>query len=310
MNIYNNFFLSKDNHLRYWYNSDSEQLYRKSKFDVFNMSLTVSLDRSINFMNTLVTTAKCVYHQSPNVIFFFSGGLDSELALLAFKKAGIPITPTIIRFSRDYNIEDVNSACDACDKYKIKPNIIDFDPIKFFEKGDWRRIAADYQSYTFYQQILIYFAEQHREPILTVDEIELVKYHDNRWFFIKKEDQDVCWHRFVQKNNRPSYNNFYTFNPCTIGSFFTSATVQNLIKNNIFGKLGWSSSKNEIYSELSGEKMQRRPKRHGMEKMMNIWRHVEKETKFFLPTIKPRVAQFDAALIMSGEKKDMICNIA
>lgn len=120
-------------------------------------------------------------------------------------------------------------------------------------------------------------------PLLTVDEIELIKVSPGRWAFTKKEDQDGCWHRFIAQTGIPAYNNFYSYDTSTMLSFFGSKTVQDLIHDRIFGKLTWSSSKNAIYRELTGWNMALRPKRHGMEKMMDIWYHVQNQSSLLIP---------------------------
>lgn len=308
-NLYDCIELTKSNHLRYWYGRDRDRLFRLNPLETFNMSVGVpSLSDDRSFSETLMDTAKALHIKEPNLDLFLSGGLDSEVALWAFKISGINIQPVILRFSNDYNIEDVEGALELCSRANLIPSIVDIDPVSFFISGEWKHIAVKYQAYTFYQQLLLHVAESRKTPFITIDEIETVKIDDD-WFFIKKEDQDACWHRYMALTKNRAYNNFYTYDPATIWKFFTSDTVRKLIKNKIFGKLGWSSSKNEIYRELTGLQMPIRKKRHGMEKMMDIWEQVEKESSLLLPVTSPCVAKFRIMDLLSNDTRNDSCEV-
>ena len=276
IDVYENFELTKDNHLKYWFNQNTSQHWRQSPYDTAHMSCLPAIPAAdVPFLTTLSTTAKAFgnKHATPLNIFL-SGGLDSEVACRAFISAGIPFKTTILRFNNELNIEDVSNAIAFCQQANIVPTVMDIDPIAFLHSNEWRRIAIDYQCYTFYQQMLLWVAEKISEPIMTVDEIELVK-SDNLWYFSKKEDQDGCWHRFIEKTGIPAYNNFYTYDPATMLAFMKNDTIRKLTSNQIFGKLSWASSKNEVYQQLTGWEMTRRPKRFGIERMRHAWDWVE-----------------------------------
>ena len=282
-NVYSTIELTKGNHLRYWFNDDPTQHWRGHPYEVAHMSIDPRATSIVRgFVDSLMETASTLVNRHRDGFrLFLSGGLDSEVACRAFVRAGLQFTPTTIRFANDLNVEDFRMSTMLCQELGLKQEVIELNPIEFMQSGDWRRIAIEYQCYTFYQQLLIGIAEKLSSPMITIDEIEIVKSND-RWNFIKKEDQDGCWHRFVEKTGIPAYNNFYTYDVDTIVGFFESPTLQRLINNQIPGKLGWSSSKNEIYSELTGFNMLNRPKRHGREKMMHVWDHIQEETALLL----------------------------
>lgn len=304
-NVYKNFELTKDNHIQYYFNNDETNHWRESQFDVTHMKFGSEKYNDMDFVDSLIDTSKNLLskHKNDEFLLFLSGGLDSEVACRSFVLTGMKFKPLIVKFSNNLNSFDIENAINLCSDLKLEPVIFNFDPILFFKSEDWKRICIEYQSYTFYQQILLSIAEKISSPLLTVDEIELVKQNDNSWAFIKKEDQDGCWHRFVEKKNIPAYNNFYTYDVSTMEAFLKNATVKALVDNRIFGKLSWTSSKNKIYSELTKWEMTPRIKRTGMEKMMNIWSYVEEECLKILPGV-PQIYNFDLPI-----KGPMICNI-
>jgi hypothetical protein len=264
----------------------------------------------VSFVDSLLSTARELGNRHHGRFhLFLSGGLDSELAFRAFARAGVGFKPVVVKFTNNLNMEDVVGALTLCAAANRDPIVVDFDPIEFFMSGDWKRIANEYQSHTFYQQILIKIAEKLAEPMITVDEIEITKGDNGSWKFIKKEDQDGCWHRFVGKTGIPAYNNFYTYDPRTIVAFMSSRRIKSLINNEVPGKLSWNSSKNEVYFELTKWNMARRHKRHGMERMMHIWENVENATCLLMPG-SPRTFEFSATTLQSNLRTadEMICN--
>jgi len=308
--VYSTINLTKENHLRYWFNGDQSQHRRCHPYEVAHMSIGMnSTATGARFVDSLMETARTLVNRHGNGFrLFLSGGLDSEVACRAFVKAGLQFIPTTIRFTNDLNIEDFRMSTVLCQELGIQQDVIELDPIEFTRSGDWKRIAIDYQCYTFYQQLLISIAEKLSSPMITIDEIEIVKSKD-RWNFIKKEDQDGCWHRFVEKTGIPAYNNFYTYDVDTMAGFFDSPTLKRLINNEIPGKLGWSSSKNEIYGELTGFRMSKRHKRHGMERMMHVWDHVQEETAMILHD-SPVTFSFEATGLLNQlvSKGSITCN--
>jgi hypothetical protein len=208
-----------------------------------------------------------------------SGGLDSEMALQSFLSAGITPKIATVRFPDDNNMHDIGPMMRMLDQKKIAYTVIDFDPTEFVNSGECYEIGLKYQAYTFYQQMLLRIAEDYSAPMITVDEIELEKPTSidystgdisSEWVFLKKEDQDGVWRRFNEKTGIPALNNFYTYSPETILAFLDVPVVDDLVNDRIPGKLGWTSSKMQIYSTL-GYEFRKRPKWHGVENYIHLW---------------------------------------
>lgn len=305
------FDATKGNHLKYGFGNEMTSLFRSSPLEVARMSIGGIPVSDKSFMETLEMTSLELLQRHPGrLMLFLSGGLDSEIALRCFLGTNLDFNVAIVRFSKDRNAEDVSSAVSLCQAADISPVMIDFDPLTFFESGRWQDQATKYQCHTFYQQILASIAEDLSCPLLTVDEVEIAKLDDGKWAFIKKEDQDGCWHRFMQATGIPAYNNFYTYDPSTILRFFDSPTVVSLINDELFGKLSWTSSKLQIYKELTGWSLDPRPKRHGMEMMMDIWYRIQNETSLILPG-PPVVFSFPVDDLRNSLKNgdEIQCNI-
>lgn len=284
MQDYLPFETTQSNHLRYWFGNDMDNHVRSSSLDIANMRLGGLAASPNGFVNGLRRTASVLMKRHPDdFVLFLSGGLDSEIALRCFHLAGYKFRVAIVKFDNDLNLEDVHLAVKSCQQMNIIPMMIPFDPLRFYESGQWQEVAVKYQCHTFYQQLLLSIAERLACPLLTVDEIELVKTENLSWAFTKKEDQDGCWHRFMRRTGIPGYNNFYTYDPATFLDFFGSPTVESLVNNQVPGKLSWTSSKHKIYQELTNWELQPRPKRHGMEQMMDIWYQIQNQTSLLLP---------------------------
>ena len=309
--LYSKFELSKNNHIRYWFNNDCNQIYRNLADESSHMSLGGAISKTtVSFLDSLMNSAREIggkHHGDFHL--FLSGGLDSELAFRSFIRAGVEFRPVIVKFSNNLNIEDVVGAVTLCAAANKDPIIVDFDPLEFFLSEDWKRIAVSYQAHTFYQQLLIKIAENLAAPMITIDEIEISRGDRGIWKFIKKEDQDGCWHRFVEKTGIPAYNNFYTYDPRTIIAFMSSRRIKSLINNDVPGKLSWNSSKNEVYFELTRLNMAKRHKRHGMERMMHIWEYVENATCLLMPG-SPRTFEYSAIPLQANLRtmEEMTCN--
>jgi len=310
--VYSAYELTKANHLRYWFNWQNQQLRRSHPYEVAHCCIgDAEVDNGGSFVESLMATAKTLHVRHGNDLrFFLSGGLDSEVALRMFHQQGLAVDVVVLEFTDDLNRPDVDSAQTLCAELNILPKIVTIDPVAFFHSGDWQRIAETYQCYTFYQQLLLSIAERSPKPMITIDEIEIQKHHNN-WWLVKKEDQDGCWHRFVGKTGILAYNNFYTYDPTTILHFLQSPTVDDLIHDRLPGKLGWTSSKHKIYTELTAFDMKKRDKRHGMEKMMHIWEYVQTKTSLILHD-DPAEFLFDSKLLLNNlqNNRSMTCNIA
>ena len=270
---------TENNHLQYWFNNDRSQIWRQDDLDTTSMAVGGCKRQPMALRAELIRNARSIYKNYPDLTLFMSGGLDSEIALRSFLAAGITPKLATIKFPYDNNMHDIGPMIRMVEQLKLKINVIDFDPDEFVHSGEYKEVGLRYQAYTLYQQMLLRVAEKYAAPMITIDEVELEKNPTvdfntgettSEWIFLKKEDQDGVWRRFNDKTGIPALNNFYTYTPESILSFLLNPTVDDLINDRIYGKLGWTSSKIKIYSSL-GYEFRKRPKWHGVENYIHLW---------------------------------------
>jgi len=276
---------TEHNHLKYWYNNDRHQLWRTSDSETTSMSVGGCTRPAMSLKAELIRTARSLIHNYPDLTMFISGGLDSEMALQSFLSAGIVPKLATVRFPDGKNMHDIGPTMQLLDRMGLAYTIIDIDPQKFVDSGQAFEIAEKFQAYTLYQQMLIKIATDFAAPMITIDEVEIEKIpivnwstatSTRIWSFVKKEDQDGVWRRFNDKTGIPALNNFYTYSPESMLAFLELPTVDDLINDRIPGKLGWTSSKMQIYSHL-GYEFRKRQKWHGVENYLPLWEFVQSE---------------------------------
>lgn len=312
---------TQNNHLVYYYNNDKSQTWRHSKDDVTHMQVGGCSRRPFAARIEWAQAARLIYDHHPDLTIFMSGGLDSEIAFRSFVAAGIRPRIATVKFANDKNMYDIGPMIDMIqNQFGFDINVIDFDPEEFCLSGEYLDIAARYQAYSFYQQMLLKIAEKHSSPMITVDEIELKKeptinfdtgLTEWNWCFVKKEDQDAVWHRFTEKTGIPALNNFYTYTPESMLAFLQLPTVQDLINDKIPYKMSWTSSKNKIYSE-AGYRFRLRPKYHGMENYVHIWDYVLTNTADTIKQFDSKTYIIDALVLENNLRNGAVttCNIA
>jgi len=293
---------TENNHLIYYYNQDPQQIWRTHDFDTTSMKVGSCIREPMNLRNELIRNAQILYKDYPDLVLFMSGGLDSEMALRSFLAAGITPKIVTIKFYNNGNWHDVGPLINLLDSLGLSYTIIDFDFEDFVYSERCYEVGAKYQAYTLYQQMLLGVAETFSQPLITIDEIELEKSLSmdwqtgktiTNWVFAKKEDQDGCWRRFNDKTGIPALNNFYSYSPESMLAFLQIPTVDNLINNRIPGKLGWTSSKMQIYSTL-GYGFRHRPKWFGIENYIHLWNLVEYNASLKVCAFNPRVYKVNA----------------
>jgi hypothetical protein len=87
----------------------------------------------------------CAKELGSNIALSFSGGIDSQIALLSFLEAGVSFTPYIFVFNNNLNKQDVDHARRFCAMHNVKLNELKIDIIKFLNTENYD-IGLKYQS--------------------------------------------------------------------------------------------------------------------------------------------------------------------
>jgi hypothetical protein len=234
-------------------------------------------EKDHNIWHSVCNTAREMYSQFGEIQIGYSGGLDSELAVLSFYHQKIPFKLSTVEWywgDTLMNGHDIRYAYRLCNELNLKTEVIKYDLKKLFLTDEWERIACTYQSVSPCQQALLAILEKINTPWLQVDEIEtLISFEDTipKWVFEEREDQDMCWRKFNQITGLPALSNFFTYRLETIDIWYKNQTVQDLINFKMYGKLGFVSSKHKIYQEHCPYKLIPRPKYFGLESMVSLW---------------------------------------
>jgi hypothetical protein len=273
---------TKNNWLQYFYiDADwqpSEQWHRVDQDQQCSMLITpYEFDKDLDLWDSICKTAVEMNKNFGEIHIGYSGGLDSELAVLAFYHTKTPFRLSTIEWywgEKLLNGHDVKYAYRLCDELGIKTTITKYDLRDLLLTDEWKRIATTYQAVSPYQHALLVVLETIKDPWLQVDELETLisfKHSSPTWVFEKREDQDVCWRKFNQLTGLPALNNFFTYRLETVHAWYNNETVKNLINFKIPGKLGFVSSKHKIYQESCPYKLIPRPKFFGLESMAGVW---------------------------------------
>lgn len=311
---------TENNHLVYYYNQDTEQRWRGHDLDTTTMEIGGCTRKPLSLRAELIRNAKSLYRSYPELTLFMSGGLDSEMALRSFWSAGIFPKLATVKFHNDANMHDIGPMMKMLDDMQMSYTVVDFDMEEFVQSGRCYEVGARYQAYTLYQQMLLSVAEKFSAPMITIDDIALEKSHSKdyvtgdieiEWVFVKKEDQDGCWRRFNDITGIPALNNFYSYSPESMLAFLQIPTVDNLINDRLLYKLGWLSSKMEIYGYL-GYEFRRRPKWFGIENYTHLWDIVDYNSSMKACEFNPRPYETNALRLRDNllNGKRTICHIA
>jgi hypothetical protein len=273
---------TKNNWLQYFYVDDDWQpslnWQRTSPNQQCSMLITpYEFEPDLNFWESVCNTAKEMYSQFGEMVIGYSGGLDSEYAVLAFHHTKTPFRIMAIEWYWDnqlLNGHDVKYAYELSREIDKPIEIVKYNLQDLLLTDEWSRVAETYQAVSPYQHALLAVMENYKDLWLQVDEIETLTVHEldkTYWAFEKREDQDMCWRKFNRLTKLSHLNNFFTYRLETIDSWFKNTIVSDLTSWKIYGKLSFTSSKHKIYQENCPYRLKPRPKYFGLEKIAAIW---------------------------------------
>ena len=236
----------------------------------------------------------------PNIMF--SGGMESEVVVRAFRDMRVPFKVSILQFKKNLNLHDIAYAVAFCESREIEYDIIPLDIERFMEHE-----VYDYcnrtQCPTPQLAPTMWLADQiDGLPILGSGEPYVAKrvpldyvpgespYLPSPWYFQEKERIQAWYRHFIQQG-RPAVPGFFQYTPELMYEFLTSKMVKKLVANEVVGKLSTVSTKSNIYHRAFSE-MTRRPKFHGFEKIMD-WDQTVREVLSEGYGQYDRVAEFE-----------------
>jgi hypothetical protein len=175
----------------------------------------------------------------------YSGGIDSEVALLSFLDAGIPITADIMRFKDDLNGHDIQYALEFCRSRSVPHVIHDLDIVAFFE-NDMHAYAAATRCVSPQLCATMWLIDQiDGYPIIGQGECVVAR-DGERWVF-RESEKINAWYRFFMIRDRPGAPGFHQYTPGQMLSFLLDDTFTPFMTPDS-GKNSNKTTKYRIYS--------------------------------------------------------------
>lgn len=248
-----------------------------------NETFTIDIDPAtripMSFGKELIENAKEIYDQKQGTVYvLYSGGIDSELVMEVFLSQKMDVTPVIVRMLPDYNSNDLEYAFKYCKRKNLSPLIIDIN-LDNFIKNDEVLKTSELVGPAPYQMLpILHIALKldgtvisgNNEPYFGPDD------SDNKWYLTDKEYLCV-WNRLYEQNRLYGTPSFLSWSPETMLAFCLDPTIVKLGNNQLIGKRGTYSSRNEVYSR--DFPLEVRPKFTG-------WEITEKSELFTHPNIQ------------------------
>jgi hypothetical protein len=232
-----------------------KKLTKQSLFSI-NFNKKIKKDCIPSYKDALYNNARIMRESfSEPFDVLLSGGIDSEVVVRTFKDLGIEHNTFIFRLENNYNVRDVNDAIDICQQINIPYKIIDFNLQKFFEND-----------------ALYYFNNSFVPRAGRLPRLKWIEYLDNIPVFCdgepywKRSNGDDYskkseWHLQLEEGaysssiyghniGRTVIGDWYEYTPEIILSHMQHPITQNLLDDQLPGKLGSWSSRYPMHQEI------------------------------------------------------------
>lgn len=259
------------NHLTY---TIADEMFgtRQTPYDKFKATVgAIDKDyyKTSNWLQEQYRTADLIYKDfGKDLIILFSGGTDSEIVVRAFNDIGLKPRLVFIKFSNDYNINDLLIAQKITSELGLSLEVIEFDVVDFYKSGQAFEFAASVQCrqiayLTVYHNIL-----KLQAPAIMGGEM-LLRQTNKHWYYCFRENEDASAMRFSLKYNIPLVNEWFSYTPEMMGYYLNEPVIQDLINNRIPYKLSSVSTKNQVLKSLMPTLIEK-TKTHGYEQLMGL----------------------------------------
>ena len=93
------------------------------------------------------------------IIIASSGGIDSEIACLAFLKQNIQFTVLTVQYPNSLNEHDISYAKKFCKENNLKHVIVELEPMYFYTEGIQKYIDAGYKAHNIFRYLQLFLLE-------------------------------------------------------------------------------------------------------------------------------------------------------
>ena len=240
-----------------------KKLTRESVFSI-NFNNKIKKDSIPSYKDALYNNARIMRDSFTEPFdVLLSGGIDSEIVVRTFKDLGIEHNTFIFRLENDYNIRDGNDAISICQQINIPYKIINFNLEHFFE-----------------HDALEYFNKSFVPRAGRLPRLKWIEYLDNipvfcdgepYWKRLYNADYSAQseWHLqlgedayssslYASNIDRTVIGDWYEYTPEIILSHMKHPMTQQLLNDQLPGKLSSWSSRYTMHQEIWPEVITRK----------------------------------------------------
>jgi hypothetical protein len=275
--------LTHRNHYQYTYNN-TPFVYRTSTHQRFGFNVGKCAGPAGSWDFECERAARLIYSKArpgQKIKIFYSGGIDSEIVVMAFQRAGIPFECVIVDMG--VNHHDTEYAYRYCQSNKIPYKIHFIDPAKFVADGLHFVYHESYQVKQLAMMIIMQVLDQLPDDdiyilggeIFMSREVDLKQFYTSnesqysyKWYHYVREDNDMSYFKYAITNNKTVISEFFSYTPELMLSYLTDPMVVDLVNDRIDYKYGLLSTKPNVYAKYWN--FDARPKYHGYENVMHL----------------------------------------
>lgn len=209
--------------------------------------------------------------------FFYSGGIDSEFALLSFKEARVPVRVLTAHFANGLNSHDL----EFVKKFRIEnPEFtyesIDIDIEKFLLSAEAEQLSDQTQCTLPHLLLLMSLMKKTQAPLIMATGEPYLKKEGSKWF-LRERESIASLYRFFYLYNIKGTHAFFQSTPELFFSYLTDPVLKSLAQNEYVGKLSSMSSRHKLYNQYAH--LDERPKYHGYEKLESLIAEIQKKAE-------------------------------
>jgi len=275
--------LTHKNHYKFYYDTTPFR-FRLSTNESFGFSVGRCNGVAGSWDFECERAARLIYSKTrpgQRIRILYSGGIDSEIVVMAFQRAGIPFDCIIIDMG--INQHDTEYAYKYCQANNIQYQICYVDPVDFVKKGLHYHYHQEYQVKQLAMMIVMKVLDQLPQndvyilggEIFMSREVDVNSFYANqsahysyKWYHYVREDNDMSYFKYALANNKLVISEFFSYTPELMYSYLTDPLVVDLVNDNIEHKYGLLSTKPNVYARYF--KFDHRPKYHGYENAMHL----------------------------------------
>lgn len=247
-----------------------------------------------------IAISRLVDEHGSRLALFYSGGSDSEVVLRTMTKLGVRPEIHTIQFSSDLNSHETQHAHSLCASLGLKPIVWNHDVASYLTNATYLELGRKYQCSQIAYLTVLEYARRVQIPVVMGGEIYLQRHQhsDGRvhskddWYYIYREDEDGVTYRYSKDTGHPIINEIMTYTPELLYAWMIHPKIQEVVSNQLWGKITILSIKRQIYEQELGLSLTAQTKFHGYEKLP--WSNIDcrENLRQYLPRMQTAKVEY------------------